>query len=86
VHIQGKKEESDVCIAVPTVVEPSGRAAATALIAAFSISATIAGVANTFISPEPSVSAVFVSVTMVVLSADNPIFNIFIYSLLILVL
>jgi len=40
-------------ISAPTVVEPAGNAAAAAVMAAFSISATIEGVANTGRSPDP---------------------------------
>ena len=43
-----------------TVVEPSGSTGFTAFMAAFSIKATSAGVANTSISPEPSAKAVLV--------------------------
>lgn len=65
-----------VFISEPTVVEPSGKAAATARIAAFSISATMAGVANTSISPEPIATAVLAAVTVVVLQAESPFSNI----------
>lgn len=63
-------------ISEPTVVEPSGRAADTAVMAACSISATMAGVANTGRSPEPIVRAVFSSTTVVREVADKPFSNI----------
>lgn len=47
----------------PTVELPSSNWSFTAFMAAFSINATIAGVANTGRSPEPIVSAVFSGVT-----------------------
>ena len=56
----------------PTVVEPSGRWGATAFIAAFSMRATMAGVANTSMSPEPMVRAVLAAVTVVVLMCFSP--------------
>jgi len=59
-------------ISSPTVVEPAGNAAAAAVMAAFSISATIEGVANTGRSPDPIAAAVFSFVTVVRLWADNP--------------
>ena len=63
-------------ISAPTVEEPSGRAAATAVIAACSISATLEGVAKSPRSPDPIVAAVFAAVTVVRLCADNPFSNI----------
>ena len=57
----------ELFIIVPTVVEPSGSAPATAFIAAFSISAIIAGVAKTAISPEPRAWAVLPSATTTLL-------------------
>ena len=57
----------------PTVVLPSGRHSFTAFIAAFSMSAIMAGVASTGMSPEPRVMAVWVSSTVNVLVYDNPI-------------
>jgi predicted neuraminidase len=50
-----------------TVVAPASRCSATAFIAAFSIRAIIAGVANTAISPEPSLRAVLSSDTTTLL-------------------
>jgi hypothetical protein len=50
---------------------------ATAIIAAFSMSATIAGVASTAISPEPINSAVLPSLTTITLWCFNPFSNIF---------
>ena len=63
-------------ISDPTVVEPSGRASATAVMAAFSIKATIAGVAKTSKSPEPIARAVFVAFTTTFEVADKPFSNI----------
>jgi hypothetical protein len=68
-----------VSICEPTVVCPSSRCGATAFIAAFSIRATIAGVASTSISPEPRAMAVFVESTTVVDVYTSPIFIIFVY-------
>ncbi len=51
---------------------PSGNAPATANMAAFSISATMAGVAKTGMSPEPRAAAVFCGVTVVRLTAVSP--------------
>ena len=65
-----------VLISAPTVVEPSGRAAATAFIAAFSMSATIEGVAKTSKSPEPAATALFMSVTITFAVYVNPSFSI----------
>jgi hypothetical protein len=48
-----------VFISAPTVVEPSGRYGATLFIAAFSISATIDGVAKTSSPPDPTADAQF---------------------------
>jgi hypothetical protein len=62
----------DVLTAVPTVVCPCWSAGATAIIAAFSIRATSAGVANTGISPEPIFSAVSDSATVILLINFNP--------------
>ena len=61
-----------VSILAPTVVSPSSKDGATASMAAFSISATIAGVANTSKLPDPNVLAVFVSSTFVVTVWVNP--------------
>lgn len=77
--IPAPRPEGLICvvfISEPTVVEPSGKAAATARIAAFSISATMAGVANTSMSPEPIAAAVLAAVTVVVLQAESPFSNI----------
>ena len=63
-------------ISEPTVVEPSGSESATARIAAFSIAASIHGVAKTFRSPEPAERAVFCSVTVTLTVHDNPFSNI----------
>ena len=65
-----------VCIYAPTVVEPCGKAGATAFIAAFSINATIAGVAKTSRSPDPIVTAQFDSATTVSLVKVIPFFGI----------
>lgn len=62
-------------ISAPTVVAPSGNAPATANMAAFSISATMAGVAKTGMSPEPMAAAVFCGVTVVRLTAVSPFSN-----------
>ena len=62
-----------VSIIDPTVVEPSGNSAATASIAAFSIRATIAGVASTSMSPEPSARAVNVASTVSVDVCVSPV-------------
>jgi hypothetical protein len=61
-----------VFISAPTVAEPCGSAGATAFIAAFSMSATIAGVAKTSRSPDPIVTAVFSSPTTVSLTYFIP--------------
>lgn len=62
-------------ISAPTVVAPSGSASATAVIAALSMSATIAGVAKTSRSPDPIVAAVLPTVTVAVRRAANPFFS-----------
>ena len=66
--------ECSIFRAVPTVVCPSSKWGATAIIAAFSIKAHIAGVANTAKSPEPIYSAVTSAVTFIVAVNDNPSF------------
>jgi len=63
-------------ILAPTVVAPSGSSAATANIAAFSINATKAGVANTGKSPDPIVNAKLSGCTTVRLICFNPFSNI----------
>ena len=65
----------DTLISAPTVAASSGSAFDTARMAACSISATIAGVANTGKSPDPIEAAVFSAFTIVVLLADNPAAN-----------
>jgi len=59
-------------ISAPTVVAPSGSSPATAVMAAFSISATIAGVAKTARSPEPIAAAVLPAATVAALRAESP--------------
>ena len=66
--------ECSIFRAVPTVVWPSYKWVATAIIAAFSIRAHIAGVASTAKSPEPIYSAVTSGVTRIVAVNDNPSF------------
>ena len=66
----------DVEIIEPTVVSPSSNLRATASIAAFSIKATIAGVASTAMSPEPINSAVLPSATRITLWCFSPTSNI----------
>ena len=55
-NFEGRRWEELMC--PPTVVQPSGKWPATAYIAAFSMSAIIAGVASTGMSLEPIVTAV----------------------------
>ena len=61
----GEGRRCVVVMAEPTVVLPSSRSDATQSIAAFSISATIAGVASTSKSPEPSTEAHLSAVTTI---------------------
>lgn len=60
-------------ICPPTVLTPSGSAWLTAIMAAFSMSAVIAGVARTGMSPDPICSAVLSLVTTRVLVCCNPV-------------
>ena len=65
----------DEAMCPPTVVQPSGRWSATASMAAFSMSAIIAGVASTAMSPEPIAMAVTSWVTVNSLVCRNPSCN-----------
>lgn len=67
-----------VFISVPTVVEPSGKNGATAFMAAFSISATIDGVANTLRPPDPTADAQLSESTTTLLVYVNPALSIII--------
>lgn len=76
--ISAPRPDGLICVTFisdPTVDDPSGSPAATASIAAFSIKAIIAGVANTSMSPEPMAFAVFSEDTVVRLVNDKPVFN-----------
>ena len=73
--ISAPKADGFMCVVFisdPTVVEPSGKNGATAFIAAFSMSATIDGVANTLRPPEPTADAQLSNVTVTLLVCVNP--------------
>jgi hypothetical protein len=70
---------AEICLtlnSVPTVVHPGGRRDSTAARAAPSIMAIIAGVAKTGRPPEPQTEAVYLSVTLMAISALRPVFKI----------